>query len=114
MICILFGVAIRSTRSRFIPLAVMLLLWIGYLVGIGGDIFGAYRHYIPVMVILTFALIEGTTFVVQAIQREWPVPRSALWTGAAIYCGMFIIAQYQGYNAFDQIGTPSLGRRNAR
>lgn len=39
--------------------SLMAALWAFYLVFIGGDIFPGYRHFTPLIVIFTYALIEG-------------------------------------------------------
>ena len=50
---------VRETRAKAVLLISMLLLWIVYVAAIGGDIFPGWRHFIPVIVIFTFAVIEG-------------------------------------------------------
>ncbi len=50
---------IQQSRRRAILLLTMTLLWLIYVAVIGGDIFPAWRHFIPVIVIFTFAIIEG-------------------------------------------------------
>lgn len=57
------GVFHRASRERSVLLLSMLLLWLGYLAVIGGDIFPAYRHFVPAVVLLAYALAEGTTMV---------------------------------------------------
>ncbi len=95
VVCLLLGLADRRRRGRFIPLAAMLAAWIGYLAFIGGDIFPAYRHYVAVIVLLAFALIEGGPVLWNAIRAELAVPRWVLWLGLVVLCGFFLEFQYE-------------------
>ncbi len=56
------GIRHSRNRPRSILLLTMLFLWLSYLSVIGGDIFPAFRHFVPVVVILSYALIDGTIF----------------------------------------------------
>jgi arabinofuranosyltransferase len=53
----------RRTRARGIYLSVVAVFWSAYVVLIGGDIFPAYRHLVPLMVVFAFALVDGLTMV---------------------------------------------------
>ncbi len=55
------GLARRDTRDRILPLALIAGLWLGYLVVIGGDIFPAHRHLVALVVVLSYALVEGVS-----------------------------------------------------
>jgi arabinofuranosyltransferase len=48
-----------STRKRSVLLLLFAALWTAYLIVIGGDVFPAYRHFVPLIVVFTFALIEA-------------------------------------------------------
>jgi hypothetical protein len=50
---------IPSLRKRSVLLLPFAVLWIPYLVVIGGDVFPAYRHFVPLMVVFSFALVEA-------------------------------------------------------
>ena len=52
-------VLVRSTRTRGVFLSIVTIAWSSYVVFIGGDIFPAYRHLIPLMVVLAFAIAEA-------------------------------------------------------
>ncbi len=54
------GALHSKSRERFLPLVMLTLLWLGYVMAIGGDTFPAFRHFIPVIVVLSYALAEGT------------------------------------------------------
>ena len=53
------GIARPASRERYIPIAVLLAAWLGYVTAIGGDVFPAYRHFVPVVVLMTYALCEA-------------------------------------------------------
>jgi hypothetical protein len=44
--------------------------WAVYIVSIGGDIFPAYRHLVPMVVIFAFSLAEGAELVVRRLSRR--------------------------------------------
>ncbi|MFC2145929.1 hypothetical protein ACFLRT_01055 [Acidobacteriota bacterium] len=56
-----------NTRLKGIYLLLTSGLWSLYIVFIGGDIFPAYRHFIPLMVVFAFALVEGASIVVNRL-----------------------------------------------
>ncbi len=51
-------IAIRKKHTRTLLPAAMALLWIIYLILIGGDNFPAYRHFVPLIVLFTCISIE--------------------------------------------------------
>ena len=50
---------IPSVRKRSVLLLPFAALWIPYLIVIGGDVFPAYRHFVPLIVVFSFALVEA-------------------------------------------------------
>ena len=50
--------AVRKRHARTLLPAAMALLWMVYLILIGGDIFPAYRHFVPLVVLFTWICIE--------------------------------------------------------
>jgi hypothetical protein len=50
---------VPSARNRGVLLLLFAALWIAYLIVIGGDVFPAYRHFVPLIVVFAFALIEA-------------------------------------------------------
>jgi hypothetical protein len=46
----------RRRRTRALLLLAIGIVWLGYVVFIGGDIFGAWRHFIPFVVVIAFTL----------------------------------------------------------
>jgi hypothetical protein len=73
----------REKRPRGIYLLTMAVMWIGYLVFIGGDIFPAYRHFVPLIVVFMFALVEGAGSVSKAM-RKLRTKKAAALTAAAL------------------------------
>jgi hypothetical protein len=55
------------TRGRALFLGAPAVAWTAYLVFIGGDIFPAYRHFVPLMVIFAFALAEGAREIAERL-----------------------------------------------
>jgi arabinofuranosyltransferase len=51
---------LRGDRRRVSLIAAPLGLWLGYLTLVGGDIFPAWRHFVPVLVLGAFLVAEGT------------------------------------------------------
>lgn len=50
---------VRATRGRGVYLMALAVVWCAYVSSIGGDIFPAYRHMVPTIVIFAFAIAEG-------------------------------------------------------
>lgn len=55
--------AIRKKHTRTLLPAAMALLWIIYLILIGGDNFPAYRHFVPLIVLFTYISIEELRYM---------------------------------------------------
>jgi hypothetical protein len=50
---------VRQTRERAVYLGATAIAWTSYVAVIGGDIFPAYRHAVPLIVLCAFVLAEG-------------------------------------------------------
>lgn len=68
-------VSSSRTRSKGIYLLAISILWGSYLVFIGGDVFPAYRHFIPLITVFAFALVEGSKIAVGRV-IELPPPKA--------------------------------------
>jgi arabinofuranosyltransferase len=55
----------RRARGRGGFLAITAIVWSAYVVFIGGDIFPAYRHLIPLIVVFAFALADGLALILE-------------------------------------------------
>ena len=53
----------RSARRRSGLLILCIVLWLAYLAFIGGDIFPAYRLFVPLLPVFAFALIEAVAAI---------------------------------------------------
>lgn len=54
---------VRATRARAVVLLVPLLLWPAYVATVGGDIFPAYRHLVPLVVVAVFVVAEAASWL---------------------------------------------------
>jgi arabinofuranosyltransferase len=52
-------------RPRIVLLVTLALLWLAYLVTIGGDIFPAWRHFVPLIVLCALLTAEGCEWVIR-------------------------------------------------
>lgn len=70
----------RQKRAVGVYLALTAGLWGLYLIVIGGDVFAAYRHFMPLAVIFTFAIIEGVDTMLEWLRKreKASAPRVAL------------------------------------
>ncbi len=66
LILLLFS---SENRTRIIYPVAIFLPWSAYIIFIGGDIFPAFRHFIPLVVVFAFALAEGFLFSVKLLSR---------------------------------------------
>jgi arabinofuranosyltransferase len=74
LLAILFlgiGLFFTESRRRFVLLSTMLFLWLAYVVVIGGDILPSYRHLVPVIVLMTYAIAEGAMILWERIDGGW-------------------------------------------
>jgi arabinofuranosyltransferase len=65
------------TRRGALMLAALAAAWAAYIVFVGGDIFPAYRHLVPLIVIFAFALAEGARALAERL-RTRPVILGAI------------------------------------
>jgi hypothetical protein len=48
-----------GVRRRYVILIISLVAWMGYIAFVGGDIFPAWRHFVPIILLVALLLIEG-------------------------------------------------------
>lgn len=92
-----FAAALVCVRRASIPIVALLLaplaVWLTYIVMVGGDIFPAWRHFVPVLVLAAFLIGEGF-HAVMALGRR------ALWMAALLLAGSMAVGLYdQGRDA---------------
>jgi len=76
--------AVPGRRGRALYLLSVSSLWSAYVVVIGGDIFPAYRHLVPLIVVFAFALVELFDALSQVLDtRRWVMTAVAVLTLAA-------------------------------
>jgi arabinofuranosyltransferase len=73
----------KHQRGRTILLLCCFLAWAGYVATIGGDIFAARRHWVPLWLLLAFMLAPGLDWVIRR-ERVWLTLIVALTSLAAI------------------------------
>ncbi|HUT99764.1 MAG TPA: hypothetical protein VM054_11915, partial [bacterium] len=81
------------SRERFLPLAMLTLLWLGYVIVIGGDVFPAFRHFIPVIVVMSYALAEGTALAWEKLDGGI-LKRGVLLAGMAVIVVLTFLLQF--------------------
>lgn len=85
----------KESRGRAVLLGMMAGLWLVYIASVGGDLFPAFRHLVPVVAILMYAIIEATCFVWKMV-----LARSARWCGAYLVAvglstAYFVVGQFR-------------------
>lgn len=56
-----------GSRRRALYLLLTIVTWTGYVVFVGGDIFPAYRHLVPLFVVFAFLLADGARLLVDRL-----------------------------------------------
>jgi hypothetical protein len=91
----------QKKRGIGLTLAIFSGLWGGYVIFIGGDIFPAHRHIIPILVVMTYALIEGTDWLLSRWPR--PLPRKIKFVlGASLLFSMLLFVIVQFFDPMNQ------------
>jgi arabinofuranosyltransferase len=89
VLALVWGLVAQQTRQRATLLLSTAGLWLAYLVFIGGDIFPASRHFLPVIVVFSFALVEGMRlaygYVSERRGMRWPYVAAGLVALFAVY-----------------------------
>ncbi len=80
-----------ARRARLRLVLVQACLWMGYVAVVGGDIFPAYRHFVPVVVLLAFAVAEGVAWLAERSARA----PSGKATAAALAAALALFAFLQ-------------------
>lgn len=86
VILIVVGSFHREARAKLAVLSVNALLWIAYVAFIGGDIFPAWRHLVPLIVLMTLSVIV-TLEVLE--QRRRVLVRAVAPVAVAALCAFF-------------------------
>jgi arabinofuranosyltransferase len=77
-------------RDRMILLSAMLLAWTAYVVVIGGDIFPAWRHFVPLLVLLVLMAAIGAEWIATHARRAQIITTSVV---LVLLLGLFVVLQ---------------------
>jgi arabinofuranosyltransferase len=82
------GVAWRyGNRHRVLLIGAPLVVWLGYLALVGGDIFPAWRHFLPALLMCAFLIAEGAAAALaRGARAQWVVVIVAV---NALFLGIF-------------------------
>lgn len=83
-----------QARKRAFLLLNMTLFWLLYVIVIGGDIFPARRHFVPIIVIFTFAIVEGIDRGYGRIQARGPRGLAAFVLALGALYVIFVTIQF--------------------
>lgn len=77
----------HGNRHRVLLIGAPLGVWLGYLALVGGDIFPAWRHFVPALTMCAFLLAEGAaSALAQGARAQWVVVIVAV---NALFLGFF-------------------------
>src|SRR6185436_9681491 len=76
-------------RERMFLLCTLAAVWSGYIVLIGGDIFPAWRHFVPLIILLTLMAAIGAEWIAEHSRRLG----LATTTAVALLLCVFLILQ---------------------
>ncbi|MFP4459302.1 MAG: hypothetical protein ACLFSQ_06925 [Candidatus Zixiibacteriota bacterium] len=94
LVAIFFMINTKKYRKRGLYLFSALFIYLAYMVFIGGDIFPAYRHLLPVVIIFAFAIIDGGSLLLEKIRLE---SRAIVIALAIIFTFLMLSLQYYHY-----------------
>jgi arabinofuranosyltransferase len=80
----------KFMRARMILLSAMLLSWTAYVILIGGDIFPAWRHFVPLILLLTLMAAIGAEWIATHARRAQLFAISGV---LVMLLGLFIFLQ---------------------
>lgn len=82
---------VRTTRALGLLLLCLTIPWLFYVTTIGGDIFPAWRHFVPMTVVFAIAVGLGVDRVLNHCRRRWA--QAALGIGLALSCILYLNTQ---------------------
>jgi hypothetical protein len=89
MVAVVVIVAGQGRRQRASMLGVQLVVWLAYVVLIGGDIFPAHRHWVPALVVAAMLVAE----LAQWLSRHCGNACVAAWVGTGVMLVLLSAAQ---------------------
>jgi hypothetical protein len=86
-----------ARRARLRLVLVQSCLWMGWVAVAGGDIFPAYRHFVPVVVLVAFAVAEGVAWLGEGKGAERSPETVAAALAAAL--ALFTLLQIRSHQS---------------
>ena len=77
LLFVVAGLLSKRQRRRVLPPATCGALWAGYVIFVGGDVFAAFRHGIPLIVLMAMVTVQAVEWWQQRI-------RQAAWHGVLL------------------------------
>ena len=87
---VVISFANKFKRARMFLLTAMLLAWTAYIITIGGDIFPAWRHFVPLIVLLVLMAATGAEWIATHAR---PVQLYATSASLVLLLGVFVFLQ---------------------
>lgn len=81
----------KSGRARMTLLCLLTAVWVAYVAVVGGDIFPAWRHFVPLLVLLVLMVAEGARWVGGLVGTQ---SYATARTGGALLLGLFFFLQW--------------------
>lgn len=80
----------KFRRERMVLLCALLLAWSAYVIAIGGDIFPAWRHFVPLLVLLVLMAAIGAEWIATHARRPYFFATSVV---LVLLLGLFVFLQ---------------------
>jgi len=84
-------------RARVVLLLALAAAWAAYVASIGGDIFPAWRHFVPLLLLLALLAAEGGAWAARRASRR---AFAATMLAAALALGLFAALQFRDEENF--------------
>jgi arabinofuranosyltransferase len=84
-------------RARVVLPLTMAAAWAAYVAAIGGDIFPAWRHFVPILLMLAFVVAEGGAWLAR---RAGGKTFAGAMLAGALALGLFALLQYRDEENF--------------
>src|SRR4029079_18619181 len=89
-IAVVISFAKKFKRARMFLLTSILVTWAAYIITIGGDIFPAWRHFVPLIVLLVLMAATGAEWIATHTR---PVQLYATSASLVLLLGVFVLLQ---------------------
>ena len=89
-VSVVISLAKKFNRARMFLLTAMLVAWTAYVITIGGDIFPAWRHFVPLVVLLVLIAATGAEWIASHMRATQLYATS---TSLVLLLGVFVFLQ---------------------